>query len=92
MTIGQQPQRFVEGDALDLHDEFEYVAAGAAAEAFVELVPGVDRKRGSLFVMERTQSFEALSQLPQAHHFANDFDNVHLRFQLLNEIHRRGYF
>ena len=44
VAFGQEFQRFIEGDALNLHYEFEDIAACAAAEAFIKLVAGVNRK------------------------------------------------
>src|SRR5690348_15295675 len=60
------------------HDEFENVAAFAAAEAVIELLHSVNGKGRRLFLMKRTQAAEILAGFFQAHVLADDSDDVRL--------------
>src|SRR5258708_1453485 len=89
MALGKEPQRFIKGDALDLHDEFQDVAAGAAAEALVELVSGMHGKRWSLFVVERAQANKAgRARTAQPRHvLLHHLYDVDRSFQLFDKFH-----
>ncbi len=52
-ALGQFLDRLGELQLVVVHDEAERVAAGAAAEAVVELLVRADGERGSLFLVER---------------------------------------
>ena len=51
-ALGEQLERALEVDALDLLDEREDVAGGIAAEAVIDLLLGVDAERGRALLVE----------------------------------------
>ena len=53
-TFGQEFQRFIKADPVDLLDEFENIAPDTASEAFIELMISVNAKRRCLFGVEGT--------------------------------------
>jgi hypothetical protein len=66
VAVGQRLQRAREVEPLGLHHEREDVAAGAASEAVVELLDGVDPERRRALVVERAQPLEPPhARLPQ---------------------------
>src|SRR5437899_972517 len=87
-ALGEQLQRFIEADPLDLLDELEDIAALAAAEAFEELMVGVDPEGRGLLVMEGAQAGVALGRAnpPQPDVLADYADNIHRRLDLSSEI------
>ena len=89
VAVGQQCQGFIEAQPLDLHDEFDDVPAGVAAETLVELVRLVDGEGRRLLGVERAQARIARprARLLQAHVLADHFHDVDGGFQLLDEIH-----
>src|SRR5579883_73751 len=88
VALGKGLEGFVEAQSFDLHDEVEHVAAGAAAEALVELVRGIDGKRGRLLVMEGAQAGIAVRARPfQPNVLADHADDVDRPLDLLREIH-----
>ena len=82
MALGQQLESFRKSEAVHFHNELEDVAAGAAAEAFVELARLVDVEGGGLLLMERAQAQVAAggANAAQAHILADHFDDVDGRF------------
>src|SRR6266576_174241 len=87
-TLVELLQRFVKADPLDFLDEFEDIAALAAAEAFEELVVGVDAEGGSFFRMERAETGVALgrSHSSEADVLAHYPDDVNRSFDLRREV------
>ena len=87
-ALGELLQRFVKADPLDFLDEFEDVAALAAAEAFEELVVGVDPEGRGFFRMERAETGVALgrSHSFEAHVLAYYPDDVNRSFDLRREV------
>ncbi len=72
-------------DLVHLHQEFENVAAGAAAEAVVDLLDGMDGEGRRFFGMKWAEADEILAALLQAHVFANHADDVRLLFDAIGE-------
>ena len=59
-----------------LHEEFHRVAAFSATEAFADLFGGRHHERRSLFVVERTKTFEVGAGLAEADEFAHNLYDV----------------
>ncbi len=91
VAFRHQLERLKETDALDFHDEFEQIASGAAAEAPVKLMGGMDRERRRLFGVERAEAGVAggAAGFLQAHVLFDGFDDVDGDLNLLGEIHVR---
>ena len=70
--------RFWKRTLFHFHDEFEDVAADAAAEAVINLFGRVDGERWRFFRVKRAQAGEILAALFQADVFADDADDVRL--------------
>ena len=89
VALGQELEGLGEGESVDFHDEFEDVAAGAAAEALVELAGLIDGEGRRFFLMKGAQADEASggSGAFEAHVIADHFDDVDLGFELLDEVH-----
>jgi hypothetical protein len=88
VALGEQFQGFIKTDALDLLHELDHVTRGAAAEALIKLVSGVDRERRRFFGVEGAQTHEAVRpRLAQAHAFAHYLDDIDRRLELIDEIH-----
>ena len=83
--FGDGAHRFREVGFVHLHQEFENVAAGAAAEAVVDLLDGVDREGRRFLGMKWAEADEILAALFQAHVFADHADDVRLLFDAIGE-------
>ena len=83
--FGDGAHRFREVGFVHLHHEFENVAAGAAAEAVVDLLDRMDGEGGRFFGMERAEADEILAALFQAHVFADHADDVRLLLDAIGE-------
>jgi hypothetical protein len=86
--FGDSAHGFGERGFFQLHHELEDVAAFAAAETVVDLLGGVNRERGSFFLMERAKTGEILARLFEAHVFADDADDVRLLLYTIRETSR----
>ena len=88
VLLGQFFERLPEREPLDIHHETEDVAFGVAAEAFVELMVGIDREGRGLLVMERAEAGIPVAEAAQARNvIRNDANDIELRFDVLGEIH-----
>ena len=83
--FGHRAHRLREIALVHLHHELENVAAGAAAEAVVDLLDGMDGERRRLFGVKWAQAGEILAALFQAHVFADHADDVRLLFDAIGE-------
>jgi hypothetical protein len=72
-------------DVLVVHDEAEGVAAGAAAEAVVELLLGIDAEGGGLFVVEGAARAVVLAGFLELHAPVDDVDDVDAIEQVIDE-------
>ncbi|MNQ42737.1 hypothetical protein D3C85_564450 [compost metagenome] len=68
-----------------VHDEAEGVAAGAAAEAVIELLVGADAERRSLFLVERAAGSVIFAGLFQLQARADHIDDVGAVQKVVNE-------
>ena len=80
------------GEVFDLHDEVDYAAAFAAAEAVVELSRGIYRERWCSLIMKRTEPEKICpAPLPKRDITADHIDNVAAFRQLLNKVFRKRH-
>ena len=68
-----------------LHEETDGGTAGAAAEAVIELLIGIDVERRGLLAMKGTQGLVAATNLPERQVGVDHLDDVHPRQQLVDE-------
>ena len=89
VAVGQEFERFIETDTLDLLDKFEDVAAHAAAKTFEVLMRSMHGEGRRLFGVEGTEPHVAggAAGAFEAHVFANRFDDVHGGLELFDEVH-----
>ena len=73
-----------EVELFGLADEGDDVAGLAAAEALEEAIVGVDVEGRRLFVVERTEAFEAPAGLAQGDGPGDDIHDVHTQLQVLD--------
>ena len=67
------------------HDEFENIAADAAAEAVVNLFHWMDGERWRFFLVEGAEACEIRAAFFQADVFADDADDVRLLLNAFRE-------
>ncbi|MCY1512266.1 hypothetical protein D9M68_467200 [compost metagenome] len=84
-ALGQVLDRLGEVQVVVVHDEAEGVAAGAAAEAVIELLVRADAEGWRLFVMEGAACGVVLAGLFQLHARADHFDYVGAVQQVVDE-------
>ena len=88
LLLGQDRQRFEEGQSLYFHQEGEDIPALAAAEALVDLQSAMYGKRRGLLGMERAEADEAVPPLPsEAHILADDGCDIGRCLDFLREVH-----
>ena len=93
---GEVLHRLREVDVLVVHQEAEGIAAGAAAEAVVELLLGVHREGRRLLVVEGAAGAVVLAGLLQLHPAVDHVDDVDPLEQVVQEVlryaagHQRG--
>lgn len=91
VLFGQFAKALPKREAFDRHHEFDDVAFGVAAKAFIELVFFGNRKRRRFLAVKRAQAGIAAADAPQPHAvFGNDADDIDLRFEVLREFHPAG--
>jgi len=83
--FGDDTDGFWEGALFHFHNEFEDVAALAAAEAVVNLFGGVDVEGRSFFGVEGAQAAEILASFFQLDVFTDDANDVRLLFDFFRE-------
>ena len=76
VAVGEQLDRLGEAEPLLLLDELDRVAADPAAEAVVELFPGVDRERGRALLVEGTEADPARALAAQVGVGRDHLDDV----------------
>ena len=62
--------------ALKVHDKAKRIAAGAAAEAIIELLVRADAEGGRLFIMKRAQRRVVFTGFLEFQARANDLDDI----------------
>ncbi|MNN50659.1 hypothetical protein D3C81_1652550 [compost metagenome] len=87
-ALGQLLDRLGKLQVVVVHDEAEGVAAGAAAEAVVELLVRADAERGGLFVVERAAGAVVLAGLLQLDARTHHLDDVGAVEQVVDEALR----
>lgn len=87
-ALGQFLDRLGELQLVVVHDEAERVAAGAAAEAVVELLVRADGERGSLFLVERAAGAVVLAGFLQLDARTHHLDDVGAVQQVIDEALR----
>src|SRR5690606_21452162 len=80
--------RVLESETCTLHEEAEYIARLAAAEALVEALRGLNVERRCLLVMERAQRAELLAGALQVHLFADDLHDIGATAHLVDQMLR----
>ncbi len=76
--IGDRAHGLHEIAFIHLHDELEHISAHTAAEAVIDLLHRMHRKRRRLFGMKRAEPRKVLPILFQAHILAHHADDVRL--------------
>ena len=84
-ALGQFLDRLGKFQLIVVHDEAEGIAAGAAAEAVVELLVRADGERGGLFLVERAAGAVVLAGLLQLDARAHHIDDVGAVEQVIDE-------
>ena len=82
--------RLGEAQPVGLHHEGDDVAMLAAAEAMIEGLVVVHRKRRRLFIVERAQAGELPALADKAHLLAHDLRHRKPRAQLIEKLRRKG--
>ena len=79
------------GEIFLIHQETDRITAFAAAETVIHLPCAVHVERGSLFLMERTQSLEiGAAGTLELNERADDFDNIAPCLDLFNYFRRNN--
>ncbi len=90
---GQELHRFGEIEGLSLLHELEDVPAGTTSETVIETTGDVDRHRGRLLLMERTDRLHRPTTLAHGGHGIDQIDDVDRRsnaLDVLTQIRHRG--
>jgi hypothetical protein len=88
MTFPEPPHRLGKGHVVVHHEELEDIAPMPAAEALEDLLARIDKKGGSLLLVEGTKSFVFRPRLFQRHVAPDDVDNIAGMAHLLDDFRR----
>ena len=69
-------------------EEFEHIAADAAAEAVEKPFLGIDVERGRFLRVKRTEAFVGVADTLQRHVLLHDLDDIRLQAQIVDELLR----